>query len=272
MRQKGKAQYSGFTLIELLVVIAIIAILAAILFPVFSAARGTAKKTSCANNIKQLGAAIEMYKSEYNGFFPLGGFKFSTQDYSREWQNAIYRYVKSEKLFRCPNTICPPMDPANPKSYGSDINRPRMPVTYLYNMRLGANMESASQAYVYPKSHHESEVRKPTKCIMLIDGNAGVLPSSFQGTDGAGRKETLWLREYCFDDFAAPITGGNSSRKSYGLPHHGDGGNVVFVDGHCKYFKYENQQTLQKSLPWMVHVPLMSCDDEAQIKMRTWRP
>src|SRR5438067_13694150 len=64
---------TGFTLIELLVVIAIIAILAAILFPVFAQARDTARKAVCQSNLKQFGAAFAMYATDYDGYFPNPG-------------------------------------------------------------------------------------------------------------------------------------------------------------------------------------------------------
>ena len=66
----------GFTLIELLVVIAIIAILAAILFPVFARARAKAKQSSCLNNVKQLSLGYQMYMSDYDEKFPPQGGTF----------------------------------------------------------------------------------------------------------------------------------------------------------------------------------------------------
>ena len=72
MRQRGypRAEASGFTLIELLVVIAIIAILAAILFPVFAQAREAARKTTCLSNMKQIGPAMMMYIQDYDETYP----------------------------------------------------------------------------------------------------------------------------------------------------------------------------------------------------------
>jgi prepilin-type N-terminal cleavage/methylation domain-containing protein/prepilin-type processing-associated H-X9-DG protein len=83
---------AGFTLIELLVVIAIIAILAAILFPVFARARAKAKQSSCLSYTKQLALATIMYASDYDETFPRVG----------DWYTAIEPYVKNRQIFLCP--------------------------------------------------------------------------------------------------------------------------------------------------------------------------
>src|SRR5436305_8741687 len=93
----------GFTLIELLVVIAIIAILAAILFPVFAQARAKARAASCTSNLKQLSMAMIMYAGDYDETLPQwhwdisynGGSGKPTNDATTIWWNAIYPYVKS---------------------------------------------------------------------------------------------------------------------------------------------------------------------------------
>ena len=123
----------GFTLIELLVVIAIIAILAAILFPVFAQAREKARQTQCLSNVKQIGLAVLMYAGDYDEMLPaqqnVGGLVGQDTVYGGNWfagnfppaaqpsldasqttvPGILNPYVKSGKLFKCPsdgNTEC----------------------------------------------------------------------------------------------------------------------------------------------------------------------
>jgi len=89
MKTHSRSLRSGFTLIELLVVIAIIAILAAILFPVFAQAREQARKTACLSNLKQIGLAVNMYVQDYDETFPF------SWGYAGPWCYALNPYVKS---------------------------------------------------------------------------------------------------------------------------------------------------------------------------------
>jgi prepilin-type N-terminal cleavage/methylation domain-containing protein/prepilin-type processing-associated H-X9-DG protein len=104
MRSFASHRKSGFTLIELLVVIAIIAILAAILFPVFAQAREKARGISCLSNIKQQGLAVLMYVQDYDENFPATTvYDFSNSYETDSWIARVAPYIKNGDLFWCPD-------------------------------------------------------------------------------------------------------------------------------------------------------------------------
>jgi general secretion pathway protein G len=110
--------FGGFTLIELLVVIAIIAVLAAVLFPVFAQARGKARAITCVSNLRQSGMAFGMYVQDYDGFYPRA-VDMADRDTPQIWNaypdfqkeipslpwlhEVLQPYVKSRELFHCPS-------------------------------------------------------------------------------------------------------------------------------------------------------------------------
>lgn len=95
----------GFTLIELLVVIAIIAILAAILFPVFARARESARKTSCMSNVRQLGLACQMYAQDYDELLPCDYYACNSQTTHTRLVAQILPYIKNTQIMYCPSAM-----------------------------------------------------------------------------------------------------------------------------------------------------------------------
>ena len=109
---------SAFTLIELLVVIAIIAILAAILFPVFARARENARRSSCMSNMKQIGLGLIQYTQDYDEKYPSGQDNFR----GRGWAGQCLPYIKSAQIFQCPSdTKSPNANPQISYAYNSAI-------------------------------------------------------------------------------------------------------------------------------------------------------
>jgi prepilin-type N-terminal cleavage/methylation domain-containing protein/prepilin-type processing-associated H-X9-DG protein len=127
-------QKRAFTLIELLVVIAIIAILAAILFPVFAQAREKARQTSCLSNQKQMGLGVMMYTQDYDETFPAAYYynnDLSSAGGYTHWSGVIQPYVKNLGIFVCP----------------SDKNRGLAPTNFIGN-NLGAGVPSGQTSQV----------------------------------------------------------------------------------------------------------------------------
>lgn len=150
----------GFTLIELLVVIAIIAILAAILFPVFMSAKATANRSKCMNNIKQLAASVTLYANDY-GTYPYSarypGPLRKGLDYLF-WMEMLRPYVKSTGVFRCPSA-------SEPYSTWANSN------TFIKDHFQGANY-GINEYMVYSiwgDYYHESRVPRPSRTAMISD-------------------------------------------------------------------------------------------------------
>lgn len=154
----------GFTLIELLVVIAIIAILAAILFPVFARARENARRSSCQSNLKQIGLGLLQYKQDYDENFPVQDSGALTDD-SVRWAYAIQPYIKSEQLFQCPSdTVSPP-----PGATLFDRAKTIGFTDYWYNGNLGDPLNPTNDA----------QVAYPSNTVMNGDGTGATTMASY---------------------------------------------------------------------------------------------
>ena len=146
IKSHNKKQTSGFTLIELLVVIAIIAILAAILFPVFARARENARRASCQSNLKQIGLGIMQYTQDYDETYPLyevGGNPATDYPYldangvSIDWSLAIQPYTKSMQILACPSDTYSLVFPNLP-GYGTNVRRSYAIANYIRKMTHNA--------------------------------------------------------------------------------------------------------------------------------------
>ena len=142
----------GFTLIELLVVIAIIAILAAILFPVFAKAREKARQSSCLANAKQVGLGMLMYAQDYDESLPLNTRLAATGGW---WYSRVYPYVKNTQVMQCPSKV--PHINATPT--GADIP---------YQCDYTANHNIYYSGYGGPLTDL-GQITKPAELLMICD-------------------------------------------------------------------------------------------------------
>jgi prepilin-type N-terminal cleavage/methylation domain-containing protein/prepilin-type processing-associated H-X9-DG protein len=153
-------QRKGFTLIELLVVIAIIAILAAILFPVFAQAREKARAASCLSNVKQLGLAMLMYAQDYDETF-VGSYSYPNtwgQCPMFMWMDLIHPYVKNTQLFACPS--------APNRNFTRDGARLNCaPLAAMWGTpELGTSLRPWALGYMYNEGYNDSPQWAPNGC------------------------------------------------------------------------------------------------------------
>ena len=124
-----RTRSAAFTLIELLVVIAIIAILAAILFPVFAQARDKARSAACLSNVKQLGLGIAMYTQDHDEFMPYNyAYTWPGQKELYYWQDLCRPYVKNETVYSCPSAS-PHTMPSGATRDGTGRHQRQFPAT-----------------------------------------------------------------------------------------------------------------------------------------------
>jgi prepilin-type N-terminal cleavage/methylation domain-containing protein/prepilin-type processing-associated H-X9-DG protein len=214
----------GFTLIELLVVIAIIAILAAILFPVFARAREKARMTSCQNNMKQIGTAFAMYRTDYDGVMPPDWYRSDANNRVYRWIHMTYTYIYDDNVYQCP-------------SQGT-------------TMDVGWNPPYATfgpySSYYY--CHHflagtsDANIRAASATVMMMDG--WFFPEANRGDWMIGMFNswpTLDRSNVVPAQHMAGWVNGNAdadyvnSTILRNMRRHNDGVNAVYYDSHVKW-------------------------------------
>lgn len=234
----------AFTLIELLVVIAIIAILAAILFPVFAQAREKARRTTCASNEKQLALAIIQYTQDYDE-----NFVASTSGAGNPglgWASRIFSYVKSTNMYHCPD------DPTTSATNLDGKGETDVPVSYGYNVNI-SQATNVSQLSSPPSTVMVFEARGNQSDVTTVANEPAVTgwgTFNYESSAGEGTGYLNWAKgtittncdngggcvNYAFglgagSGAGSPSQGGNL----YTTPNHVAGGNFALADGHVAY-------------------------------------
>ncbi len=205
-RARFRSTAKAFTLIELLVVIAIIAILAAILFPVFARARENARRASCSSNQKQIGLGFMQYTQDYDETFPVA--ISGTEE--TNWALTLQPYLKSAQIFQCPSESNGPG-----LSYGywgyNDYYVNRYICGWIYNGSTEKGIKLAA-------------IGSSALVVLMADG------AKIDANPACG--DTGRPGYNCYDSLKTNIQSNDHPEN-----RHLEGANYTFTDGHVKWFK-----------------------------------
>ena len=240
-----RVRRNAFTLIELLVVIAIIAILAAILFPVFAQAREKARQTACLSNLKQIGTAVMMYAQDYDETLPFTSYA-NTFAFNESYANftsgapgtaaavggtsnffgSLQSYLKNTGVF-----ICPSSDENNPPVAGPQAQYGCSALSCTSYYGNGAVLNAFNNISGRPdpkfKATGLADIKSPSNIVWIHE--------NFERTNAART----------FPRYNASVAGAYDRWHAFGTVEsfsnrHNGGGNIMYCDGHAKWSKYTN--------------------------------
>jgi len=218
----------GFTLIELLVVIAIIAILAAILFPVFTQAREQARQTQCLSNSRQIGLALAMYIQDWDELMPSVRMMWQGIPTPQSWIDQLQPYVRAKLLHRCPSDSSPAWEENPPRVTSYGFNAYLDPFHPPYG-----NPQN-------PRAFSLAAVVSPAQCIYSAElaerhSRTGMLIKAdhfmpmYWGTPP--RVVDSQMNMMTWDAARGEPT-------TLAIRRHNGGSNYVFVDGHARWHPF----------------------------------
>ena len=234
----------GFTLIELLVVIAIIAILAAILFPVFARARENARRASCSSNLKQIGLGLLQYSQDYDeclvhSWYGPNGYQPSDPGVGKyKWMDAIQPYVKSTQLFTCPSASAALNNGATgqyvPYNQLGTTGNPAAPNDKYYG--------SYAINSAYYNGALGQDANGPGELMGSKMARIQAVATTIWAADGNGAYEIAWRDTPGFDAGPPKRLGNITStdlNEGCTIERHLETTNVLFCDGHVKAMKMD---------------------------------
>lgn len=199
--RRASHRLRAFTLIEMLIVVVIIALLAALLFPVFNSVRSAGRITTCQSNLRQIGMAMQLYQNDYNRFYP----DLRTPPPGCSWSSNIAHYTKGDAVFTCPE--------APNKVFQSGCPSVKREGDVTTSFRGGYSFDVPYG----PTQLSELRIKMPSQMISVIDGDGDKVSAPLE---------------------SGPLSRADLENMVVALRHK-DGANALFVDGHVKWMSLD---------------------------------